>query len=691
VGSLRARTVSRSSSSRRTVRPGLEALEDRCLLSAGALDPSFSGDGKLTAEFDGLQDTAQAVAVQPDGKIVVVGSAQTNAGAGSKDLAVIRYLPDGTPDPGFGTFGKVTIDVYNQGKDDEAFAVALQADGKILVAGYATSPGTNQKDFVVARLLNDGFLDPGFANPQGFAGKSIINLADNDIAYALAVQADGKIVVAGRAGMGGFSDFGMARLLASGKLDLSFGGGNTGMVTTAPNGVSGVNEARSIALSPDGKIVLAGYSNNQGNSINKVAVARYFASGANAGLADPAFNPNGPLPGSVVTTLPGGLANEDAKANAVVVLPNGDILTGGYLGLTFPEFAVLRYHGSGPLAGKLDSSFDGDGVAHTDIGGQLSTAEITGLALQPDGKIVAAGFGFDNNQFQVMLARYNAGGSLDTSFDGDGKVITAIGFADTRAFGMALQADGKIVVAGNTDLGNGNFAVMRFENDHLELAAPPAVGEGGTAVVTVTRVGGQTGAVSALLTVAGGSAQAGQDYAFAPQLVTFAAGQTVQTVAIPVVGDPFVEGTETLQLKLVNPAGGAGVWAADTATVNLLDVTPPPVQDVTPLVQVFRARARRIGTGTRYRQRLTLVNAGGQALAGPLALVLDGLKKGVTLDKAAGRTKGLTPVGSPYVLLDPGPGPLLPGQSRTFTIRFRSPAGKKIKYTPRVLAGVGIP
>jgi uncharacterized delta-60 repeat protein len=362
-------------------------------------------------------------------------------------------------------------------------------------------------------------------------------------------------------------------------------------------------------------------------------------------------------------------------------------VVGGYVGTGFTEFAVVRYLGSGPNAGKLDATFGEGGLAHTSFG-QLTTNFINGLALQPDGKIVAGGFGFGNGQQSMKLARYNPDGSLDATFDGDGKATASIGVSDTYAYGMAMQADGKIIMVGQA---NNNFVVMRFENDHLELAAPPAVGEGGTAVVTVTRVGGQTGAVSVLLTVAGGSAQPGQDYGFAPKLVTFADGQTVQTVTIPIVGDPFVEGTETLQLKLADPSGGAGVWGADTATVNLLDAAPPPVQDVTPLLQVFRAKARRIGTSTRYRQRVTLVNAGGQALSGPLALVLAGLKKEVKPVKQAGKTQSLSPLGSPYVVLDPGAGPLLPGQARTFVIRFRNPAGKKIKYTPRVLAGAGIP
>jgi uncharacterized delta-60 repeat protein len=683
--SLRSLFRSSSRSSRPAFRPGLEGLESRCLLSAGALDLSFNGTGKRVDDFDGLLDIARAVAVQKDGKIVVVGTATSNVGG--KDLAVIRYLPNGQPDPTFGALGKVTIDVYNQAEDDEAFAVALQDDGKVLVAGYAVTPGTNQKDFVVARLLDNGFLDPGFGNPQGFDGKSIINLADNDIAYALAVQTDGKIVVAGRAGMGGFSDFGMARLLPNGKPDLSFGGGNTGEMTVAPNGVTGVNEARAIAFSPDGKIVLAGFSDAQGNGNPKVAVGRFYGSGPNAGQPDQTFNPNGPLPGTVVSALPGMFANADAKGNAVGVQPDGNFVVGGYVGTGFTEFAVVRYLGSGPNAGKLDATFGEGGLAHTSFG-QLTTNFINGLALQPDGKIVAAGFGFGNGQQSMKLARYNHDGGLDATFDGDGKATASIGASDTYAYGMAMQADGKIIMVGQA---NNNFAVMRFENDHLELAAPPAVGEGGTAVVTVTRVGGQTGAVSALLDIAGGSAVAGQDYAFKPQLVTFADGQTVQTIAIPIVADAFVEPSETFQIKLANPQGGAGIWGADTATVTLLDVAPPPVQDVTPFVQVQLGKAKRIGVSMRYRQKVTLVNAGPQALHGPLSLILDGLKKATKVVQAKGKTQGLSPLGSPYVVLDPGPGPLQPGQARTFVIRFRNPAGKKIAYTPRVLAGVGVP
>src|SRR5262249_16639750 len=176
----------------------------------------------------------------------------------------------------------------------------------------------------------------------------------------------------------------------------------------------GSEEAHAVAIDANGKIVLAGFASPNGKY--KFALARYDSTGPNAGKLDTTFNPNGAIPGTVVTTLPGALATEDAKANALLILPDGNIMAGSYLGTVFPEMAVLRYHGSGPGSGLLDNTFDGDGVVHTYIGGQPSTAEITDLALQPDGKIVAAGFGFDQGNFRMMLARFNPGGSLDTSF-----------------------------------------------------------------------------------------------------------------------------------------------------------------------------------------------------------------------------------------------------------------------------------
>src|SRR5262249_58193375 len=121
----------------------------------------------------------------------------------------------------------------------------------------------------------------------------------------------------------------------------------------------------------------------------------------------------------------------------------------------------------------------------------------SGVVVQAEGKLVAGGAGFSAFLQSMKLARYNPDGSLDNSFDTDGRVTASIGFSSTAAYGMALQGDGKIVLAGAA---NNNFAVMRFENDQLQLD-PPAIiaAEGSTAVVTVKRVGGQTGEVSALL------------------------------------------------------------------------------------------------------------------------------------------------------------------------------------------------
>jgi uncharacterized delta-60 repeat protein len=337
--------------------------------------------------------------------------------------------------------------------------------------------------------------------------------------------------------------------------------------------------------------------------------------------------------------------------------------------------------------GAADNSFAGDGLATAFDGGLFSSATINGLALQPDGKIVAAGtFSPFIGSDSMAVGRFNLDGSLDTTFGGGTNPVTTpfgVGFpgVDASALGVALQADGKIVAVGQAD---NDFAVARYENDRLQLASPVfSGGEGSTALVTITRVGGQRGAVSALLSVVGGSALPGQDYLFTPLVVTFAEGQTTQTVAIPLIGDAFVEGTETIQLALSNATGGASLGSPSSATLLVQNVAPPPLQDISALVQVTRGKAKRIGT--RYRQKVTVRNLGSQALHGPLTLLLQGLNRKVKLQKQAGKMQG-----SPFLVLDPS-GPLQAGETRTFTIRFRSTSGKKIKYTPRVLAGIGAP
>ena len=201
----------------------------------GTPDITFNGTGTKTLDFGGIE-RGGAVAIQADGKIVVAGT--TTAGVGG-DFAVARLNPTGTLDTTFDLDGLKLID-FN-GVQDVANALAIQADGKILVVG------NDQADFAVARLNPaDGSLDAAFDAD----GKRTVNLGGMDAANAVAVQADGKIVLAGTDG----ANFALARLNpADGSPDLTFGGAGTRVID-----LGGTDIAFAVAVQPDGKIVAAG-------------------------------------------------------------------------------------------------------------------------------------------------------------------------------------------------------------------------------------------------------------------------------------------------------------------------------------------------------------------------------------------------------------------------------------------------
>jgi hypothetical protein len=163
----------------------------------------------------------------------------------------------------------------------------------------------------------------------------------------------------------------------------------------------------------------------------------------------------------------------------------------------------------------------------------------------------------------------------------------------------------------------------------------------------------------------------------------------MQTVTIPLVRNVFADRPETIQLALQSPKG-ADLGTPAAATVNVSESLAPPMQDVTGLVQVVLGKVKRVH-GRRFMQMVKLVNMSGEALTGPLTLVLGGLHKPVRLFSQMGLTHAAGKPGSPYLVLVPGPGPFAAGASRTFMLFFRSPSAKKIVYQPTVLAGVGTP
>ena len=239
-------------------------LPIRAQAAQGDLDPGFGNGGKVTTLFGG-GDSVFAIATEPGGKIIAVGSAS------NRDFAIARYDNDGSLDPGFGSGGKVTTDFF--GNTDVALAVALQPDGKIIAAGRTRVAGTNFElfDFAVARYNADGSLDSTF----GSGGKVTTDFTGGfDIAHAIAIQPNGKIVVAGwaRNSATGGLDFGVARYNPNGSLDTGYGSG--GKLSTDFFGDT--DTAFAAAIQSDGKILVAGLS--VVDSISRFAIARYEVS-----------------------------------------------------------------------------------------------------------------------------------------------------------------------------------------------------------------------------------------------------------------------------------------------------------------------------------------------------------------------------------------------------------------------------
>ena len=432
---------------RRPCRPLLLPLEGREVPALiGGLDPSFGTDGLLTTDF-GFTDTATGVAVQADGKIVVAGDSD----GGAADFVVARYNPDGSLDT---TFSDDGLFLQTFGGIDKATAVAIQADGKIVVAGYTNGTGTTEFDFAVLRLNPDGTLDPTFdADGKVTVGFDLGGVGrQDDKANAVAIQSDGAIVLAGSVERAGLDDvdFGVVRLLPSGAPDAGFSG--DGETVVAFDLVAGFREdvANAVAVQADGNIVVAGYAQKSATDFD-FAVARLKTDGA----LDPTFDADGKV------TIDFG---DDDRASDVLIRPDGRIAVVGTWDGGAADFAVAQLNTDGSLDATFGGGAFGAGTGKTnltfgapDFGGVERAAA---AALQPDGRLVLvgttdAGGGVANN---VGIARLNADGTLDPTFDADGKEEIDFG-GDDQGNAVALAADGRIVVAGSS---GGNFAVARL-------------------------------------------------------------------------------------------------------------------------------------------------------------------------------------------------------------------------------------
>ena len=429
----------------------------------GTLDTSFDGDGKVLTEFFGNSDRILSVTMQGD-LLLAVGYAMHCYG---EDLSVARYNPNGSLDAFFDGDGKLTTDFG--GYFDAANSVAVQADSKVVVAGDAgDDPGGNS--IAVARYNTDGSLDPLFDGD----GKVTTDSGNGQhLGYAVA-PASGKILVAGYANNSRNNDFALARLQNDGALDTGFAANGVATVDFS----AGDDMARAMLVQDDGKVVLAGYTLQGSNS--DFAVARYCPDGKlddGANCGSPGFG----VGGRAVTDFGG-----NDYAEAVLVQPDGEIVVVGYSrSCPNSDFAVARYTADG----SPDTSFDGDGKATADFSGHWDDA--MGVARQPDGKLIVVGKSqIDYSSGDFALLRYCANGSLDDgvncgspAFGVGGKTTTDFfGDAD-RAVAVAMQGDGKIVVAGEAYADSNDFALARYCNDgKLDDGANcggPAFGVGG--------------------------------------------------------------------------------------------------------------------------------------------------------------------------------------------------------------------
>ncbi len=397
---------------------------------SGDLDTTFNGSGFVTTSITSETEQASDLVIQPDGKIVVVGDARSGSNI---DFVVVRYNADGTLDSTFDQDGIVITPIGS--RNEEARAVDLQSDGKIVVAGYSDN-GIGSSDFAIVRYNPDGSLDSTF-NGTGKVTTAIGSIFD--YAEDVAIQEDGKIIVAGRYSTGSNSneDFAIVRYNANGTLDTSFGSGGKATTAVGP----GKETVGAVLLQPDGKIFVAGSANSSITSnfeFYDFAAVRYNSNGALdtsfdfdgivttpvgalsdfgrdaqlqsdgkivvTGLTQGAdydfgtirYNSDGSIDtsfgnnGKVITNLGG-----HESANAVAIQPDGKIIVaGGSYG-----FTLIRYHADGSLDNSL---FGVNGIVAKPDGSARA------VAIQPDGKIVAAGIGPYNGTFDIRVARYIA-------------------------------------------------------------------------------------------------------------------------------------------------------------------------------------------------------------------------------------------------------------------------------------------
>jgi uncharacterized delta-60 repeat protein len=429
--------------------------------AAGALDPAFGNDGKVTAFFgdpNTNRTDAQAMAAQPDGKVIVAGDTGPWDGSSSV-FGLMRFDTDGALDPTFGGDGRVKtrFDALSAAVD-----VAVQSDGKIVAAGWVRPATSDVARVALTRYRPNGSLDPTF----GGDGKVVTKVGGNVRVQAVAIQPDGKIVVVGSAL---FHPHGWLSLVlrydGNGALDPTFG--TNGRVTTMLGTSIGLMDDGwiDVTVQPDGGILTAGTFRLLPSASHVFMVARYDTHGN----LDPTFGDGG-----VATASMGpfkGLGAPDLATSAVLLRSDGSVVVAGtYMEGdgspgTIRAFALAQF----TSAGILDFGFADGGTAVGRVSGGYGTAADAVLA--PEGRVVVAGtFQIIGGRTRFLVMRFDAAGMLDPSFANDGRTRTSFGSFVSNGRAAAVQPSGEVTVVGEarfehaTGATTAIFALARYQN-----------------------------------------------------------------------------------------------------------------------------------------------------------------------------------------------------------------------------------
>lgn len=424
-------------------------LTDVTVTLTGTSSRSTTIDSSGTFTFSGAKNGSYTITATKTGYTFSPISVTVNNADVTGKIFIVASAPSGSLDTNFGTCGTVRTIIGSYGS--QAYSCAIQSDGKIVAVGYNTGTGGG---FALARYNTDGSLDETFGS-SGIVSTPIstrLNLI-NDIA----IQSDGKIVAAGyMADESMVHYFALARYNADGSFDTTFG--TNGIVKTLVGELN--STAFGVVLQSDGKIVVAGKASSPSTLHLVYGLARYNTNGT----LDTTFGTNGTVLALVGTTT-------DDALN-VALQSDGKIVMAGFSSTSSignPDYSVARFN----TDGSLDTTFGTGGKVTTNILG-IDT-EASGLAIGADGKVVVAGWAVTPDSIDPVfgVVRYNTNGSLDTTFDVDGKVTTEIGLGKTsgstiyygdRAYAVAIQSDGKTVVAGRSwnDTTLWDIALVRY-------------------------------------------------------------------------------------------------------------------------------------------------------------------------------------------------------------------------------------